>query len=146
MKSYFAGQFSAMKDSAMGVYEPITAYLCRTQGRSVRLTFGQVERIIKRPLPRSAYRYREWWSNNPTGHSHARSWTAVGWRTQKVNLEKRELVFSKLSDALGAPPSKPAQEIPDPFGSMRGSVTFFPGVDLTEPTGEEWAAERGSDE
>ncbi len=36
--------------------------------------------------------------------------------------------------------------IPDPFGAMRGSVTVLPGVDLTEPTGEEWAAERDGGE
>ena len=36
--------------------------------------------------------------------------------------------------------------IPDPFGSMRGSVTFLPGVDLTAPTGEEWSAEKDESE
>jgi hypothetical protein len=130
----------------MGMYEPISVYLRRSKGKTVHLTFGQVEKIISRPLPSSAYRYREWWSNNPTGHSHARSWTEVGWRTQNVNLEKRELVFLKESETPGSPPGPQAGPIPDPFGAMRGSVTFFPGVDLTEPTGEEWAAERGSDE
>ena len=125
----------------MGVYEPITEYLCGAREDSLRLTFGQVERIISRPLPKSAYRYREWWANNPTGHSHARSWIAAGWQTEKVDLEGRELVFSRA----GAPPepssSAHGDQIPDPFGAMRGSVTFLPGVDLTEPTGEEWAAE-----
>lgn len=126
----------------MGVYEPITHYLSRAPGNSVRLTFGQLEKIISRPLPRSAYRHREWWSNNPTGHSHARSWTTAGWRTEKVDLEKRILVFSKEEQAPGSPASGAADPVPDPFGAMRGSVTFLPGVDLTAPTGEEWAAGR----
>jgi hypothetical protein len=124
----------------MGMYEPITRHLNRASGTSLRLTFREVERIIGCPLPRSAYRYREWWANNPTGHSHARSWVSAGWRTEKVDLTKRVLTFAKAGAA--EPPSKAASSFPDPFGAMRGSVTFFPDVDLTEPTGEEWAAER----
>ena len=31
---------------------------------------------------------------------------------------------------------------PDLWGAMRGTVTVAPGVDLTEPTGELWDAER----
>jgi hypothetical protein len=122
----------------MSVYEPITHYLTRAPGSSARLTFGQVERIIGRSLPKSAYRHREWWSNNPTGHSHARSWTKAGWRTEKVDLEKRVLVFTRNSE----PSESSSTGGPDPFGSMRGSVTLLPGVDLTAPTGEAWAAER----
>jgi antitoxin (DNA-binding transcriptional repressor) of toxin-antitoxin stability system len=34
-----------------------------------------------------------------------------------------------------------AQELPDLWGAMRGTVTIEPGVDLTEPTGEIWEAE-----
>jgi hypothetical protein len=122
----------------MGIYEPITNYLTRVAGSSARLTFGQIEKIIGRPLPKSAYRHREWWSNNPTGHSHARSWVEAGWRTEKVDLESRVLVFSRSGRIA---PSGGAG-VADPFGAMRGSVTFISGVDLTRPTGEEWAAER----
>ena len=130
----------------MSIYEPITNFLTRAPGTSARLTFGQVEKIIGRPLPRSAYRYREWWSNNPTGHSHARSWTTAGWRTEKVDLEKRVLVFSKQPRSPGVTSARDAGPAPDPFGAMRGSVTFLPDVDLTAPTGEEWAAERNGRE
>ena len=128
----------------MSVYEPITSYLTRAPGSSARLTFGQVEKIIGRPLPRSAYQYREWWSNNPSGHSHARAWTEAGWRTEQVDLEKRVLIFSKQAKPRGPSSRRDSGSVPDPFGAMRGSVTFLPGVDLTAPTGEEWAAERDS--
>jgi hypothetical protein len=126
----------------MGVYEPITDYLRTAQGSRVSLRFDEVEQIIGRPLPKSAYRYREWWSNNPSGHSHARSWTTAGWRTEKVDLERQALVFSRTDATPGTSSGLQVEPIPDPFGAMRGSVTFFPGVDLTEPIGEEWAAER----
>jgi hypothetical protein len=119
----------------MSVYEPITSYLARASGNTAKVTFSQLEKIIGRPLPKSAYRHREWWSNNPSGHSHARSWTSAGWRTERVDLERRVLVFAKQAAELVA-------SVPDPFGAMRGSVTFVPGVDLTAPTGEEWVAER----
>jgi hypothetical protein len=130
----------------MGVYEPITQFLRGAGERRVRLTFQDVEGIINRPLPRSAYRHREWWANNPTGHSHARSWVDAGWRTENVDLEKRVLVFSKQGGAPSTPSAPQAEQIPDPFGAMRGSVTFFADVDLTAPTGEEWAAERDGSE
>ena len=126
----------------MSVYEPITNFLRRSRTGSLRLTFKDIERIISRPLPRSAYRHREWWSNNPTGHSHARSWAEAGWRTRGVDLEKRILFFERKDADSESSTARPAGPIPDPFGAMRGSVTFSPGVDLTEPTGEEWKAER----
>ncbi len=35
-----------------------------------------------------------------------------------------------------------AEDSLDLWGAMRGTVTVAPGVDLTEPTGETWDAER----
>src|SRR5687768_11695735 len=105
----------------MSVYEPITRFLRQTQEPTIRLTFQDIERIISRPLPQSAYRYREWWSNNPTGHSHARSWAEAGWRTEKVDLERRVLFFSREISEAGSPSARQALPVPDPFGAMRGS-------------------------
>jgi len=125
----------------MSAYDPITYHLRQVQGRTLRMSFADIERIISRPLPPSAYKHREWWANNPSGHSHARSWAAAGWRTEKVDLEKRELFFAKDGSTPAGPAPAPGDAIPDPFGAMRGTVTFFPGIDLTEPTGEVWEAE-----
>ena len=119
----------------MSLYEPIRRYLSQAKNSRVALSFGQVERILQRKLPKSAYKHAEWWANNTTGHSHARSWMEAGWRTENVKLAQRTLVFSRV----GTPP--PA-DIPDPFGALRGSVVVAPGVDLTAPTGEEWEASR----
>lgn len=127
----------------MSLYAPLGDFLDRADGGSVRMTFEEVEQIIHRTLPNSAYRHREWWSNNPTGHSHARSWVEAGWRTETVDLENRVLVFSKKKSGAASPTPK---RVPDPFGAMRGSVVIAPGVDLTEPTGEEWEAEREFDD
>ena len=119
----------------MGVYEPISRFLTKTKARSVTLTFEQVESILCRPLPRSAYSHPEWWSNNTKGHSHARSWVEAGWRTREINLKEQSIVFARLK-------SRQPPNIPDPFGAMRGSVVFVPDVDLVEPTGEIWEATR----
>lgn len=127
----------------MSLYAPLGNFLDRAKGGSVRLTFEDVEQIIRRGLPQSAYRHREWWSNNPTGHSHARSWVEAGWRTENVDLENRVLVFSR-KDHAAEPPK--ARRVSDPFGALRGSVLIAPGIDLTEPTGEEWEAARELDE
>ena len=43
----------------MGIYEPMTHYLLRTRADHVRLTFKEIEAIIDRALPGSAYRHRD---------------------------------------------------------------------------------------
>jgi hypothetical protein len=59
------------------LYLPLAAYLTACQADEVQLSFEDVERILGRPLPRSAYR-PTWWTNAPyTGH--ARTWLDAGW-------------------------------------------------------------------
>lgn len=65
-------------------YEKLSAYLQRINRDSAKLTFKEIEEIINRPLPQSAYRYRAWWANG--GHSHSNYWLSVGWKVGKVAL------------------------------------------------------------
>ena len=65
-------------------YEKLSAYLKRINGDSIKLTFNEIERIINRPLPQSAYRYKAWWANG--GHSHSNYWLNAGWKVGKVAL------------------------------------------------------------
>ncbi|ADL08669.1 GIY-YIG nuclease family protein [Thermosediminibacter oceani] len=67
-----------------GGYEELSAYLKRITGDSIRLTFKEIERIINRTLPPSAYKHAAWWANG--GHSHANYWLKVGWRVEKIAL------------------------------------------------------------
>lgn len=123
----------------MSKYDPLSRFLERTQAGAQRLTFSKVEEILGFELPVSAYRYEAWWSNNETGHSHARSWIESGWRTESVDLAGRKVTFRRSApDAPTTPPERP-----DPWGCMAGTVTFMPGVDLTKPTGDIWNAEEG---
>ena len=77
------------------VYQPLGAYLAQQSGPTHTLTFGEVEATIVRPLPRSAYAGREWWTNNP-GHSQADyGWLAAGWQVGSVDRGRRTVTFRK---------------------------------------------------
>ena len=61
----------------------------------IRLSFRRIEEIIGDRLPQSAYNNPEWWSNRP-GRSHSESWLSVGWMVEKIDLEKREVIFRRM--------------------------------------------------
>lgn len=119
----------------MSKYEPLPQFLLKHDKASLRLKFREIEDILGFKLPDSAYAHEAWWSNNASGHSHARTWINAGWRTSAVDLKARKVTFERQAIA-----SKPKR---DPFGCMAGTVTFLPGVDLTAPGDEPWNAEAG---
>jgi hypothetical protein len=125
-------------------YSPLKTYLERAEVATVRLGFGEIERILGFPLPGSAYRHAAWWSNNAEGHSHSLAWVAGGWRSEQVDLAGRRVTFRRET-AGGAAPSNPSVRAPASglFGALKGTVRFAPDFDPTEPTGERWAAEDG---
>jgi hypothetical protein len=123
----------------MSKYESLPQFLTSTHSSTKRLSFAEIERILGFKLPKSAYEHEAWWSNNATGHSHARAWLNAGWRTEAVDLAGRKVTF--LRSAL--PPPEESLHQRDPWGCMAGTVTIMPGVDLTKPTGDTWNAEKG---
>ena len=122
----------------MGKYEPLSRLLSRRDSRTVRMSFSEIETQLGFKLPRSAYEYEAWWSNNETGHSHARAWLEPGWRTEDVDLLGKKVTFARV-------PAGPAvnRSRSDPFGCMAGTVTVLPGTDLTAPAEPQWNAEKG---
>jgi hypothetical protein len=125
----------------MSKYEPLPQFLASQKGASIKLTFDRIEKILGFRLPKSAYEYEAWWSNNETGHSHAR-WIRVGWRTADVDLAGRSVVFEQVAGRVGA--SQPPASKVDPWGCMADTLTIMPTTDLTAPSGDEWNAERGA--
>lgn len=117
----------------MSKYEPLPRFLASVGGVAHRLSFVEIEEILGFPLPKSAYQHEAWWSNNATGHSHARAWLSSGWRTEAVDLTSKKVTFQRQN---GIAPH-------DPWGCMAGTITIMPGLDLTAPTGEVWNAEQG---
>jgi hypothetical protein len=119
----------------VGKYEPLEKFLKGRRASLWRVGFRDIEALLGFKLPPSAFKYPAWWSNDETGHSHAKAWLDAGWRTEEVDLESRKLTFARVE-----PPSrKPSL---DPWGCMAGTVTVMPDTDLTAPT-EEWNAEAG---
>ena len=122
----------------MSKYEALPQFLARSDGAAHRLSFREIEEILGFKLPNSAYEYEAWWSNNATGHSHARAWLEAGWHTEALDLAARKVTFRRAISSLAASSQKR-----DPWGCMAGTVTILPGTDLTAPSGETWNAEEG---
>ncbi|MDE0283826.1 MAG: hypothetical protein OXN26_04665 [Gammaproteobacteria bacterium] len=133
----------------MSKYAPLTGYLSSSGMDYILMTFAEVEDVIGDKLPRSAFEYRPWWSNNPSNHVNAYSWLRAGYKTADVDMVERKLAFRKASaDELpvGRNNKTSKDEGASPysriFGALKGTVTIAPGVDLTLPTGEKWDAEQ----
>ena len=138
----------------MSKYAPLADYL-RSAGQDfVPMSFDDIERIIGATLPNSAMNYRAWWSNNPTNSVMTRAWLEAGYKTEKVDMAGKTLVFVKtaqyppappaagraLEDAAKAPAAGAAHSFSFVFGALEGTVTVMPGTDLTEPVEAEWEA------
>lgn len=80
----------------MGKYEPLTEFLRHTQADVWNASFSDVERLLGFCLPPSAYKYPEWWANEKNGgRGQKLSWSAVGWRTAKVDIAARRVRFER---------------------------------------------------
>lgn len=71
-------------------YQPLREYLAARQHQPhVRLTFAEIAAIIGDPLPHSAFKYREWWSNqsDTSNRPQAAAWMQAGFAVQSVNQD-----------------------------------------------------------
>jgi hypothetical protein len=127
----------------MGKYEPLTQFLRKQAADEIPMTFAQLERILGTKLPPKAQRYRAWWSNNPSNNVLTKAWLEAGFRSEKVDLEARKLMFRRIK------PSRPPQaDAPSAtkrvskrhplIGALKGLMWIAPGTDLTQPADPEW--------
>jgi len=82
----------------MSKYTPMTKTLksLPVTTKEITLKFDQLERITNDPLPPSAFKYREWWSNEEAGrHVQAHSWMNAGWLVETVNLQSQWVRFRR---------------------------------------------------
>ncbi len=87
----------------MSVYDPLKDYLAGCGQEALTLRFDEVEAILHRPLPPSAYTYGAWWNNEgdkPSGHVHARAWYRAGYRAE-ADLAARTVRFLRESATRG---------------------------------------------
>jgi hypothetical protein len=83
--------------SVMSVYDPLLRELGRTKAQTIRLTFSEIEAILGRPLPPSAYKFSAWWGNESSrkaGHTQAMAWLQAGF-TARVSLKQRAVEFHR---------------------------------------------------
>ena len=138
----------------MALYEPLGQYLKANGSGWIAMTFREVETVLGRKLPKSAYGHRAWWANENRGHSHAKAWLGAGYETEQVDMAAKKLVFRRVSRTM---PHSGMEESPRMFeqetqpekkqgrypliGALIGTFTIEPGWDLTGPvyTPEEWA-------
>jgi hypothetical protein len=78
---------------AHGKYDPLRDRLVGLSG-PIELTFEEVADLVG-GLPRSAYRYPQWWADEQRGgHVQARARTAIGKHVASVDLAQRRVVFA----------------------------------------------------
>lgn len=79
-------------------YNELKNYLLEKKEEKIRLSFEEIEKILNRKLPNSAYKHPEpWWSNN-YDHSQAIAWIDAGYNTDMVSdtYEKQVIIFIKM--------------------------------------------------
>ena len=108
----------------MGVYEPLKKHLESLSSPEWDTNFSEIERIISRKLPDSAYEYRPWWGNQKKGnHSQAKAWREAGWEIRDVSLERKVVRFERVSHS-GRHGDKT-----DSFEELRAKAKKISGID-----------------
>ena len=130
-------------------YAPLESHL-RDSGRAhVSMTFREIERVVGLKLPPAAFKHRALWSNNPGNWVMTKAWLAAGYETEKVDMDKRKLVFRKAIPYAPTPDAgddsprvQRSGSFADIFGALKDTVTISPGTNLTDPIDEDWKAAR----
>lgn len=99
----------------MSKYINLASHLGGLQANKWTVSFAEIEGILGFPLPKSAYEYPAWWANQTgEGHSHCGSWMRMGWRTENLNLSKREVTFIKIDGEKNFQyPTATSERMPD---------------------------------
>jgi hypothetical protein len=133
----------------MSKYDPLGHFLRERSSEETPMTFAEIEKVIGISLPPAAERHPAWWSNNPSNNVMTKVWLDAGYRSERVDLGGRKLVFRRSQVRPNSP--RPAGGQPPravPMGiletirhRLRGSVTMAPDFNPAAPTGEHWDAE-----
>jgi hypothetical protein len=98
----------------MNKYKPLTAHLNSLSPLNAHypITFVEIEQILGRSLPNSAYRHRAWWSNNASNSVMTTAWLEAGWESSAVDMEGKKLVFRRIRHTPGGGGSGPKPQTP----------------------------------
>ena len=75
-------------------YYPLFQHLQRSDQSVVELTFAEIETLMGRSLPASAFEKKSWWSNRDSPSAlQAVSWIRAGYQVKSVDLVQRIVTF-----------------------------------------------------
>ena len=75
-------------------YRFLSDFLHESNQSRIKLSYAEIENILKFELPDSASTHRAFWANT-TSHSIALSWLSVNYEVVEVDLEEHYIVFEK---------------------------------------------------
>ncbi len=78
-------------------YQPLRLHLTGVAGDRIRLSFEEIERILRFRLPNSARQYAPWWANTGGSHIQADAWMSAGWRTAQVDVPGAQVTFERVA-------------------------------------------------
>ncbi len=82
----------------MSKYTTLGEFLLTSVKDTVKLSFSEIESILRFPLPKSARKFRTWWANDRT-HSHAiNGWLDYGWRVTEIDLTNQIIQFRRTAE------------------------------------------------
>jgi hypothetical protein len=91
-------------------YQPLHQHLMGVASDRIRLSFEEIERVLRFSLPNSARQYAPWWANTGGSHIQADAWMSAGWRTAQVDVPGEQVTFERIAMR----PSPAAPEAPQP--------------------------------
>jgi hypothetical protein len=123
----------------MGRYDKLKHFLRNAKGTDVDMTFAQIEGVLGRALPPSAFKHRAWWSNNPDNNVMTKAWLEAGYQTVVVDMAARMLTFECIG-LTHAPAAKAQQVVGMAERQQTGFVydgSFLAAQNLS-PRAREW--------
>ena len=75
-------------------YFPLTLFLSKKANwkRWIKLQFSEIEGIVGKDLPETAYKSTKWWLSSNT--IQVNSWQKIGWNIKEVNLKEKIVIFT----------------------------------------------------
>lgn len=75
---------------------PLKKYLAQQNAASLILTFEEIEKIEKKTLPPTAYKYAGYWYRSNAQVSIAEAWNTEGYHMEKLNLKKKVVKLKRI--------------------------------------------------
>ena len=97
------------KDGKVSEKKPITPqwkhyklkeYFAKCTAASVTLTFEEIEKIEKRPLPKTARNDNHWWYHKTRENGICEAWRTEGYKLKKLDMKKQKVTVRRDGDGV----------------------------------------------